>query len=43
MANSVFGLTLFQSSSRNDVSSKPKAAAFHTVVNKARIDVKCLW
>ena len=41
VANSVFGLKLFQSSSRNDVSSKPKASAFHTVVNKTRIDVKC--
>ena len=41
VANSVFGLKLFQSSSSNDFSSKPKASAFHTVVNKTRIDVKC--
>ena len=32
---------MFQSSSRNDFSCKLKASAFHTVVNKIHIDVKC--
>ena len=30
VANSVFGLQLFQSSSGNDISNKLKASAFHT-------------